>query len=237
MHYIFLPINKHFDSGFGATADSFRDAASKLLSSSEETDKLYNIKLPICYLLRHSIELYLKSIITVFHKTFKIITSQKKYSDKPEILVKGNWRPLTKIHNIEFLYQYVLKLFITYKEPLEKHTRTIWEVPDDLLEMIKKINKVDERSTFFRYPILTSPELDEMKSSMKSIATEAVIKQSHTDKRSSKIFVMSDKDDEIIDTFIYDYDTLKDILDTLSKTTEFLSSLHLAVRMDLCDGF
>ncbi|RXU06233.1 hypothetical protein B1F69_00065, partial [Pseudomonas syringae] len=67
MLYMMLPLDRHFDSGFGAVADSFRDAADAL----EDTPTL-NTHLPVSFLYRHAIELFLKSAIIILHRKLNI---------------------------------------------------------------------------------------------------------------------------------------------------------------------
>jgi hypothetical protein len=45
-----LPLDRHFDSGFGAVADSFKDAADTLDSARENAPTL-NDHLPISYVV------------------------------------------------------------------------------------------------------------------------------------------------------------------------------------------
>lgn len=59
MHYLCTPLDQHFDNGFGAVADSFKEAADSLVQSTAEAQFL-NSHLPISFLYRHAIELYLK---------------------------------------------------------------------------------------------------------------------------------------------------------------------------------
>lgn len=54
--YLLMPLDTHFDYGFGMRAEAYKDAADKL---AEECLGMHS-HLPIRFLLRHAIELYLK---------------------------------------------------------------------------------------------------------------------------------------------------------------------------------
>ena len=62
-----LPPERHFDGGLGATAGEFKRSAEEL----KVTKGTALAHLPVCYLQRHSIELYLKSLIVILYKSIK----------------------------------------------------------------------------------------------------------------------------------------------------------------------
>jgi hypothetical protein len=64
MKYMLLPLNEHVDDGLGATGEAFEESAT-LLSSSSENISHSHYQIPLCFLYRHAIELYLKSAIVV----------------------------------------------------------------------------------------------------------------------------------------------------------------------------
>jgi hypothetical protein len=59
MNYLLTPLHKHADLGFGATAHSYKEAADYLEVNGAELVH-FNGHLPINFLRRHAIELYLK---------------------------------------------------------------------------------------------------------------------------------------------------------------------------------
>ena len=84
------PLALQTDLGLGATADSFYYAA-QALDDNQDTKYGFGIgggKLPILYLYRHSIELYLKSAITLIYKiSFK--KSKTGNDDFPKLVENG----------------------------------------------------------------------------------------------------------------------------------------------------
>src|SRR5690606_2170631 len=104
------PIKKHIDKGFGITADSYYHSAEHLKDNHfEHYDVVQQAEMPQMYLYRHSIELYLKSLIVIFHNVLKINYGTVPYnSNEPELLVNGQWRKLYASHYIDALYNYWL---------------------------------------------------------------------------------------------------------------------------------
>jgi hypothetical protein len=64
MKYLFLPLSQHCDDGLGATAEAFEDSAKLLINNAAEISHCH-YKIPVCYLYRHAIELYLKSVTVI----------------------------------------------------------------------------------------------------------------------------------------------------------------------------
>lgn len=76
-------IDDHLDFGFGVTADSYYHSAEYLFTNKRKIKTFQQVEMPINYLYRHSIELFLKSLIIIFHKQLKI-----PYSDEPSDSIK-----------------------------------------------------------------------------------------------------------------------------------------------------
>jgi hypothetical protein len=73
MKYLLTGIQLHPDKGFGITADSYYKSAEHLMTNHFEFyDSTQQAEMPQNFLFRHSIELYLKSLIIIFHRELKI---------------------------------------------------------------------------------------------------------------------------------------------------------------------
>lgn len=105
-HYLLTPLNKHYDYGFGATADSFMDAA-KLLANTTPREQGLNQHLPVRFLYRHATERYLKSGIIIFHRKFKLNFGGLSHDGEPKVRVKNRWKQMYSIHSIGALYEYL----------------------------------------------------------------------------------------------------------------------------------
>lgn len=128
MNYLLTPLEQHFDLGFGSVANSFKHAADLVLSSQSESPTL-NSHLPASFLYRHSIELFLKSGIIIFHRKFQIPFDQKPHNSEPKVLVGQEWKTMYSVHGVQDLYSYFRSLVSRHAEYLAEHTRTIWEFP------------------------------------------------------------------------------------------------------------
>ena len=91
MTYLFTGIETHIDKGFGVTADAYKKSAEFLETNDfEHFNITQQAEMPQNYLFRHSIELYLKSLILIFHRKLKINYGNYAFdSDHPEIYIKG----------------------------------------------------------------------------------------------------------------------------------------------------
>lgn len=167
--YITPPIT-HFDRGVGFSAWQFKDSAELLLNSENPND----IISPICYLQRHAIELYLKSIIYILHKKYSIRFGEEGNSifslDNPAFLKNDDWKPLKSSHDLSDLYQYLKTLLNTCRvHGLLPEIIASWEFSDNFLSKINKINGYDPKSTYFRYPDSGSENQDRKKSTIQSV--------------------------------------------------------------------
>ena len=93
MLYMLLPLDQHYDSGFGAVADSFKDAADSLNDPTKPS--AFSSHLPVSFLCRHAIELYLKSAIITLHRKFSIPYGEPPSSNKPSVMVGQRRKPST----------------------------------------------------------------------------------------------------------------------------------------------
>ena len=90
MYYILTPLHTHIDFGFGATGDAFKEAADKLEASLSERRGVFNEHLPINYLRRHAVELFLKSAIVIIHRRLNLPYGEEPPTGEPRALVEGN---------------------------------------------------------------------------------------------------------------------------------------------------
>jgi hypothetical protein len=83
MQYLLTPLHTHVDFGFGRTGDAFKAAADKLEAESSARSGVMHAHLPINYLRRHAVELYLKSIIVIVHTKLDLPYGEDGESDRP----------------------------------------------------------------------------------------------------------------------------------------------------------
>ncbi|EHC7475808.1 hypothetical protein [Salmonella enterica] len=229
--YLMMPLHMHIDYGFGATAEQFKESAD-ILSASES---IKDLGMPVNYLRRHAIELYLKSLIYVLHRDFKIPFSSGGTLEKPKIKVLGKDLELENMHDIRLLTMYLIgqhnKLI-----PCFFHLE-IGVIEKDILDKINKINSIDSKSTFFRYPKTGDHIHDMRKSSVRQKSTEDIINSMNKKEgKYVKALLLVDDEDNIVDSFDIDVDVFPDLNKNLKYLYDYLHDLHAAYRWGICDG-
>lgn len=229
--YLMMPLHMHIDYGFGATAEQFKESAD-ILSASESVKDL---GMPVNYLRRHAIELYLKSLIYVLHRNFKIPFSSGGTLEKPKIKVLGRYFELENMHDIRLLTIYLIgqhnKLI-----PCFFHLG-IGVIEKDILDKINKINSIDSNSTFFRYPKTGDHIQDMRKSSVRQKSTVDIINSMNKKEgKYVKALLLADDEDNIVDSFDIDVDVFPDLNKNLIYLCDYFHVLHAAYRWGICDG-
>jgi hypothetical protein len=235
VQYLFTPLDQHFDKGFGAVAGSFKKAADSLAQSTEGAPFL-NAHLPISFLYRHAIELYLKSVILIFHKKLKIPYRTFPYDGEPHLLVDAKWKPLYNEHRILILYSYVRGLFSQQSEYLEAKTRTDWSFPDELDDWIAKIEATDSTSTFFRYPVTKDKTKDKTKSAIREGDFESMLAKAKSGSKPLKAMLVLDSDNQIRQAFSHDDSQSQEMMAILNEVSNVLYGCHAALVGELTGG-
>jgi hypothetical protein len=237
-----MPLDRHFDSGFGATADSFHDAAKSLDTDGHKHGfGLNSSRLPVFYLYRHANELYLKSLLTILHRRFCSTYPNVRADDFPMIDVDGKPTRIFRVHSIGHLYRQFRKILDDKAPAITAVARTDWTaVPEELDEMVGRINEADESSTMFRYPMTLDPQNDAKKSSFRQIRPEEAVVEAHhrTQHQLPGIKVLALKNDggEIVETFIDDENAMPDVFAALKYLAETLSGAQFGMRYELLES-
>ena len=142
MNYLFMPLSQHFDDGFGATGEAFEQSA-KLLSSNSD-DVTYRFQIPLCFLYRHAIELYLKSAIVVLHRDLSIPYGKNSHAGPAFVLANKKWKPIYQVHSVAQLWEHVSYLIRSSKSELERRCKTDW-----LGEVVQQ--DPDARKSFLKF--------------------------------------------------------------------------------------
>lgn len=232
--YITPPIT-HFDRGVGFSAWQFKDSAELLLNSENPND----IISPICYLQRHAIELYLKSIIYILHKKYSIRFGEEGNSifslDNPAFLKNDDWKPLKSSHDLSDLYQYLKTLLNTCRvHGLLPEIIASWEFSDNFLSKINKINGYDPKSTYFRYPDSGPENQDRKKSTIQSVGKDKFLEEiGENQLEPVKRTIMFDAEDNILDVYDIAVDPIIDLRKALSEIVDELHNFHLGILAEL----
>jgi hypothetical protein len=232
-----LPLNQHFDSGFGAVANSFKYAADALEDNPDGTG--LNSHLPTSFLYRHAIELYLKSGIILLHRKYSIPYGDIPVDGEPSVLVKNKRKPLYNVHNLEPLYTEFGGLLATLAEPLSHVPQTLpeyWTLPVELNQWIATIEATDASSTFFRYPITKDAERDAQKSTVRREDIDSIVERVQGDGPKVTAMLMVNDDGEVVEAYSLDDTQNKDLINILRQAAERLHELHAMMLYTLVGG-
>ena len=247
MNYIFTGIELHPDLGFGITADSYYKSAEHLMNNHYEYyDITQQVEMPQNFLFRHSIELYLKSLIIIFHKKLNLNYGTVDYdSNEPEALIDGKWKKLYACHFIDKLYGYWLNhLLLPNIKILEKiASKGDWQEHQPITKLFEIISKYDRDSSYFRYPITKNSALDNKKNTIQKFkATDKLenlikeIKEKKGNKKGGLTMLMIDEDDNITEAFHKAENVLPDVRDALKEVAYYFNAIHIMTRVTLCGG-
>jgi len=248
MNYLMTGIDLHPDFGFGITADSYYKSAEHLmLNHYEHYDITQQAEMPQNFLFRHSIELYLKSLIIIFHKKLKLNYGDTAFgSNEPKIEIEdGNWRNLYTCHFIDVLYDYWLnKLLLPNVAELEELApRGEWIETKKITDLFPIVCKYDRDSSYFRYPITKNANLDEKKFTMQKFKVGTLeafmkeIQEPNNDKKDGRItMIMVDDEDNITEAFNNKENILTDVRDGLKEIAYYFNCIHIMSRVTLCGG-
>jgi hypothetical protein len=236
MYYHLTPLHTHIDYGFGATADSFKYAADDLESLLKEKGIVLNEHLPINYLRRHAVELFLKSTIVIIHRRLSIPYGNVDPNGEPQVLVSGDWTPFNRLHSVKQLWIYVKFLFCEYKNFFDSFERVDWTFPVEIDDWIETIEKKDPRSTFFRYPNLRDIESDVDKANMTEGTPIEIMERLRCENTKQFILLLENNDGDIAGGYYYGGNTLEEFNMILNKCTNRFHGLHAALRIEVCGG-
>lgn len=240
-------IELHLDKGFGITADSYYKSAEHLMTNHfEHYDVTQQAEMPQNFLYRHAIELYLKSLIIIFHRKLKINYRNVPFdSEEPEIFTDGKWRKLYTCHFIDKLYEYWLNnLLLPNIDVLnEKAPKGDWQETKKITNLFPVISKYDQDSSYFRYPITKNSSLDTKKYTMqkfKATNMEQFIKEIQEQKSEAKkgtfTMLLVDDSDNIVEAFKQTENVLSDVRDALKEVAFYFNCIHIMTRVTLCGG-
>ncbi|HHF2889185.1 TPA: hypothetical protein ACVO0J_004567 [Vibrio diabolicus] len=228
MNVFLLPPERHFDGGLGATAGEFKRSAEEL----KVTKGTALAHLPVCYLQRHSIELYLKSLIVILHKKYQVPFGDGFNLEKPAVFANGKWKLMSNTHSLTDLYTYFISVFDSVSAQMP--TSTNWTIDPKLKSKINLINGYDPNSTYFRYPSALDAKRDSMKSEVQPTDIEETITRANSsDSPAVKCVVLLDKNDQVVETYDLASNAIPDVRSALDYTVNFLHDIHCAFLGEL----
>ena len=246
MQYLLTGIETHLDFGFGVTGDSYYHSAEHLIENKSAVKTMTQLEMPINFLYRHSIELFLKSLIITFHKQLKLPYGTESYnSTTPKIYTNGEWRNLYTCHWIDELYSYWLNelLLKQNSELMKLAPKGDWQEYKEITDFFPLITGYDRDSSFFRYPVTKNTSLDPKKFTMQRLDSEKLQKlfsdnpDNKKGKNGARIFMLlKDENDIITDGFEKDDNILENVTHALKEVSYYFYCIHIMTRMTLCNG-
>ncbi|MDH7500449.1 MAG: hypothetical protein QHH30_08705 [candidate division NC10 bacterium] len=230
--YWFKPLHFHFDDGFGALGDAFQEAALCLEGLLEEK-QFINSYLPLAYLYRHAVELYLKSLIIIVHRALRLPFGTQPSSAPASIQTEEGWTPISFVHSVSKLYGYLKTLIdANRRELLVASKSDCIPLPEELPHWIALIETFDRRSTFFRYPGVGGAEQAPFRGS----SSGAILSSEAPEPRPTEASIGFNEGEQVIGVFYRDRSGLNDLLAVLKSAADELSILHFGLRCDLAGG-
>lgn len=246
MQYSLTGISTHLDLGFGITGESYYYSAEYLYNHKDQIQTLQQADMPMNFLYRHSIELFLKSLIVIFHKRLQLLYGTDSYnSPKPKILIHGVWKDLFNCHQIDDLYNYWIKeLLINHQSELARIAPNgIWQEEIAISGLFPLIAGYDRDSLYFRYPVTKNISLDSKKYTMQRLDLEKFKEMFSKDsdnkknKGDSRIFMLlKNNNDEILNGFVNSENVLENVVHALKEISNYLFCFHVMTRITLCNG-
>ena len=234
----FKPLTLQIDSGLGSTADSFYYAA-QILENNQESKYGFGIgggKLPLLYLYRHSIELYLKSVITLIYRVCPSQNDRLKSDDNLPLLIENNKeKKIFNVHSINTLFINFSNFLEDNKKYILATCETNWfDIPDEISQLIEIIEEFDKNSTMFRYPITTNKDSDYRKSPFKKFTFTGNSGEKIDKSKGSKIILLvENQDNEIVESYVSDDNVLTEIHEALKELATQVSGLHFGLKYEL----
>ncbi len=231
------PLSRHVDGGFGAIGDAYKRAADNL----DEPASLANPNghLPVNFLRRHAIELFLKSMIMVLHRCLSDPQDERDGDAMPEIQVDGRSTPLSRIHRIQALFDYFMQLATSNRDRFLDADKTDWaKVPSELAGWIAAIERADASSTFFRYPEPPNRAAVTDKSAWREVHPEDIdARLSRPGRSPTGLFILMGEDECVRLACAHEGLPLQELSLSLKQATEMLSGAHIGLRAELAGGW
>lgn len=231
-YYYFMPLESHFDRGYGVIGDAYLEAADEL-AKIEANEKRLHAHLPTNYLYRHAVELYLKSMIVMVHTAFEVSTKDPT-PKPPRVSLHGkSWR-FDKVHTVGGLWDCLNGLINKHKGALKAASNTDWSELEKCEPWVKEIDAVDLTGTLQKYPISGNEAADRQKASFKPMTEELLAKVLGSGGY-VKALVLENADGST-ESYMLDASPTKELRETILQCVKLLSGAHFGMRCELGGG-
>src|SRR5262249_14533561 len=157
-------------------------------------------------------------------------------------LTGGVWKDLYTCHWIDELYNYWLnELLLKHKSELDKLApEGYWQEEKTISQFFPLIAGYDRTTSYFRYPVTNSSQLDAKKYTMQRLDLEKLPKllsgeEKKQDEHGGKVILLLKNDnDEIVDGFERAENILENVTEALKKVSYHFYCVHIMTRITLC---
>lgn len=223
------------DRGLGAAADAFKEAADRLTNGPEAEGTL-NDHLPAGFLYRHAIELYLKSGILIVHSLLGLQFAPNA-PDVPAVpSPSARWTRIERVHSIEVLYDRWRDLTDNYGPGLSAPVKTRWERPDDLDDVVERIENLDPSGEYFRYPYSKHATDSPDRSLHRPDQFSDIVARMAPGGPYVKAFALTNESGEVVRSYRYDDEEVTGILGDLDRVANYLADAHALMRLGWLGG-
>jgi hypothetical protein len=231
-YYYFMPLDSHFDRGYGVIGDAYLEAADEL-AKVEANEQRLHAHLPTNYLYRHAVELYLKSMIVMMHTAFEISTNTPA-PKPPRVLLHGkSWR-FDKVHTVGGLWDCLNRLMKKHKVALQATSNTNWSELEECEPWLNEIDAVDLTGTLQKYPTSGNEAADRQKASFKPM-TDELLNNVLSSGAYVKALVLENADGSS-NSYMLDSSPTKELRETILQCVKLLSNAHFGMRCELGKG-
>jgi hypothetical protein len=224
-YFTFMPLHRHFDGGFGAIGDAFKEAGDQL--GKTPTNDVHR-HLPATYLYRHAIEMYLKSMIVIIHEKFD------RSSQPPLVLYRRKRRPFDSVHTLAGLWDCLKGLLDQHTVAIKATSFELWDELDTCESWLHRIDADDPSGTLLKYAKSGNQVADRDKESFKPI-NEVFDENTNSTQNFVKALVLEHSSGSV-EAYMLDYSPIRELQETVLKCADFLSAVHFAMRCELTDG-
>ncbi len=229
-----VPLEQHPDDGFGALARSFERAADTLETPHPST--LRNRHLPVAFLRRHAVELYLKSLIVMLHEGLQIPYVGEGRPFDRRVRTGDRCQSLHSTHDLLPLYQDLVDFLPIAESMLRQNPGLDLTLPSECEQWVKTVGTNDPASTLFRYPQSGDSQKDREKDSIKPIGLSDLFAEIKAPTGRKVINIATSSAGEVMQVFGHDPAPLAATVDALRSLTAALGEFQRKVMRQLFDA-
>ena len=235
-----MPLDRQYDDGFEVTAGAFKDAATKLAAEHEGKLTFLNGHLPINFLYRHSVELFLKSSIITLHRSLKLPTGDGAHTKDPSIQINGKWKPIHATHSVQNLYDTLSSLLTKHKTAIDAVSMGSFDLDPEWANWIATIEASDGGSTYFRYPKGKGANIDVEKSGFQAADPEKLLAEMQRDdpgRKGNVVLGLYDDDGNIVNLYSMTENPLPELREALVNAANMTEGIAMGLNAELVHGF